>query len=204
MTCDMFLAHRNNQIAMEIEDALFFKDRAEWQTWLERNHDRETELWLGFHKKHTSKGWLQLDEAVEEAIRFGWIDGKLRRIDDEKHKIRFSPRRRGSVWSKINRERAERLIEEGKMTAAGLEKIEEAKQSGRWAAAYSHTERPELPEDLKEALSRNPRAWENFNQFSNSNQFMYVFWVNEAKRESTRKKRVDEVVERSARNEKPG
>lgn len=189
---------------MEQQGALFFKHRAEWRLWLRRNHNRRTELWLGFYKKHTGKAWLQLNEAVEEAICYGWIDGKLRRIDGEKHMVRFSPRRPGSVWSRINRERAERLIAEGKMTAAGLEKVEDAKQSGRWAAAYSHKEKPKLPDDLRDALMRDPEAWKNFNQFSNSNQFMYVFWVNEAKRESTRKRRIRQVVERSARNEKPG
>ncbi len=189
---------------MEPEYALFFKSRAEWQSWLERNHATSTELWLGFYKKHAGKGWLQLDDAVEEAICFGWIDGKLRRIDDEKHVVRFSPRRRGSVWSKINRERAERMMEEGKMTSVGLGKVEEAKQSGRWEAAYSSKERPKLPKDLREALTRNSQAWKNFNQFSNSQQFMYVYWVIEAKTESTRKKRIEEVVERSGRNEKPG
>jgi len=189
---------------MEQEGTLFFTNRAEWRLWLERNHDTETEGWLLLYKKHTGKAELQLSEAVEEAICYGWIDGKLRRIDDERYILRFSPRRPKSVWSKINKERAERMTEEGKMTTAGLEKISEAKQSGKWDIAYTSREKPNLPEDLKKALIGNPKAWKNFNEFSNSHQFMYVYWVSDAKRETTRKKRVQQVLERSARNERPG
>jgi uncharacterized protein YdeI (YjbR/CyaY-like superfamily) len=188
---------------MEPDGALPFNNRNEWRRWLEKNHDEEGEVWLVLYKKHTGKDGLQLSGAVEEAICFGWIDSTLRRIDDERYMLRFSPRRKDSIWSKINKDRAERMTEEGMMTSAGLEKIENARQSGKWDSAYTSRMKPDMPEDLKGALLENREAWKNFNSFSNSHQLMYIHWINSAKREDTRKRRIREVVKRSARNEKP-
>ena len=99
---------------------LFFSDRDQWRSWLERNHSSEKEVWLLFHKKRTGRPGLSLNEAVEEAICYGWIDSILRRLDDEKHMLRFSPRRKNSKWAVSNLERAQQMIRQGKMTEAGL------------------------------------------------------------------------------------
>jgi uncharacterized protein YdeI (YjbR/CyaY-like superfamily) len=143
-----------------------------------------------------------MEEAVEEALCFGWIDGKLKRIDDEKHALRFSPRRGNSVWSKINRERAERLIASGRMTRAGLAKIQEAKRSGRWDSAYTSKIGERMPLDLKKALMEDRRAWDDFQGFANTYRNMYIGWVNDAKTDGTRRKRIRKVVEQSLQNKK--
>ncbi|MCW4002590.1 MAG: hypothetical protein NWE95_01575 [Candidatus Bathyarchaeota archaeon] len=141
-----------------MENAACFKDRAGWKTWLEQNHDKESNVWLVFYKKQSGKKGIRLEEAVEEAICFGWIDGKLKRVDDERFILRFSRRKANSAWSKINKERAERLIKSGRMTPAGLAKIEEAKKTGLWDSAYTNKTKEVLPLDLKEALMKDNKA----------------------------------------------
>jgi len=118
--------------------------------------------------------------------------------------IKFTPRRIGSVWSKINREKAERLIRAGRMSAAGLARIEEAKKSGLWDAAYTNKKKDRMPPDLKAALVQDKTAWDNFRKFANSYRNMYIGWVKGAKTEETRKRRMKEVVARSLKNKKPG
>jgi len=174
----------------------------EWRTWLAQNHDKTDHVWLLFYKKHVNKKGITLEEAVEEAISFGWIDDKLRRVDEEKFALRFSPRKPKSVWSRINRERAERLITTGKMTKDGLVMIEEAKKSGAWEAAYSNKTKDKLPVDLENALKENREAWHNFQNFANSYRNMYIAWVNGAKTEKTRKKRIEKIVEQAKQNKK--
>ncbi len=185
-------------------ETLYIRNRNEWRKWLEKNHDKEKEIWLVFYKKHMGKAWLSYEDAVEEALCFGWIDGKLKRIDDEKHLIRFSPRKKNSVWSEINRKKAEKMIREGKMTEAGLAKIEEAKRSGKWFSTYTSKKRPTIPPDLKKALKGDKKAWENFHNFTNTYQLAYIHWVESARREETRKKLIEEVVKRASQNKKPG
>jgi uncharacterized protein YdeI (YjbR/CyaY-like superfamily) len=104
----------------------------EWRAWLQKHHAVEKDVWLMFSKKHSATPSVTLEEATEEALCFGWIDSFLNRVDDERYVLRFSPRRKGSKWSEINKKRVARLIEEGRMTEAGLVKVDEAKQSGEW------------------------------------------------------------------------
>ena len=111
---------------MELNNALCFRNRDEWRKWLEKNHEKEKEVWLVHYKKHSGKMGIQLEEAVEEALCFGWIDSKLKKVDEEKFTLKYSPRKANSVWSKLNREKAEIMIKAGKMTPAGLAVIEEA------------------------------------------------------------------------------
>jgi uncharacterized protein YdeI (YjbR/CyaY-like superfamily) len=185
-------------------DAINMKDSADWRRWLEENHDSRLEAWLVIYKKHSGKDGITYDEALEEALCFGWIDGKMQSLDGEKFVLRFSPRKANSVWSKINKEKAERLIKSGRMTGSGLAKIEEAKKSGLWEAAYTNRKRDEMPPDLESALMENNTAWLNFRKFANSYRNMYVGWVAGARTEATRRKRITEVVKRSALNRKPG
>ena len=189
---------------MDIRKALYFKNREEWRNWLNKNSSKETEVWLLHYKKHTVKPSVSLSEAVEEAICFGWIDSKLKRIDSERFILRYSPRRKGSVWSLLNKKKAGKMIEIGMMTASGLSTVEEAKRNGMWQKAYTNLKKNRLPTDLKKALMTKPKAWENFQKFANSYRNMYIGWVTGAKTEPTRKKRIKEVVLRSALNKKPG
>ncbi len=190
------------KIDMELSTSVYFKNRDEWHKWLEKNHDKEKELWLIHYKKHSGKNGIHHQEAVEEAICFGWIDGKLKRIDDEKFILRYSPRKANSVWSKINKEKAEKMIKAGKITNSGLTKIEEAKKFGSWDAAYTNKQRERMPPDLKKALMKNKKAWNNFQNFANTYRNMYVGWVVNSKTDETRKKRIERVVKQSLQNKK--
>jgi len=187
---------------MRTDTVVYFKTRAEWRRWLERHHDTQTEIWLVHYKKHSRKAGLRLVEAVEEALCFGWIDGQLRKIDDEKFRLRYSPRRLRSPWSRINRKKAEKMIRAGKMTAAGLARIEEAKKTGLWQRAYTNKTRERMPSDLKAALLKNREAWDNFRKFANTYRNMYIGWVVSAKTEETRKRRIDKVFDQAFRNKK--
>ena len=183
---------------------LEFKDRAQWRSWLHENHAEETEAWVVIYKKGSKLEGLRYPEAVEEGLCYGWIDSKMQRIDGDRFRQRFSPRRRDSPWSKANRESAERLIEDGLMTTAGHEAIEEAKRNGRWDRAYTSKVAPDVPEDLMTALRGDPAALRNFEAFSNSVKLMYVYWVESAKREETRARRITEVVRKAKSTDQNG
>jgi uncharacterized protein YdeI (YjbR/CyaY-like superfamily) len=187
---------------LDNQDALFFPSGEDWRAWLTLNHKGKRCVWLIFFKKSSGKNGLTLAEAVEEAICFGWIDGQLRRVDEERFMVRFSPRKDGSVWSQINKVRAEKLIANGRMTDYGLAKITKAKESGFWDSAYTNKIRDEIPTDLHKALRVDKNAFDNFQKFANTYRNMYIGWVNAAKTTETRKCRIDKVVERSSHNKK--
>jgi len=189
---------------MSGSEGLEFMDRAGWRRWLEENHSAEDGVWVIIQKKGSNREGLRYEETVDEAVCYGWIDGGMRNLDGERFRLWFSPRRKGSVWSLLNRERAVRLMEAGLMAEAGLRAVEDAKESGMWDAAYTSRVEPEVPEDLMEALMEDGEALRNFEGFSNSAKLMYVHWVESAKREGTRARRITEVVRRAARNIKPG
>lgn len=114
---------------------LHFTTPDEWRAWLQANHATEKDVWLTFYKKHSATPSITFEEATDEALSFGWIDSSMKRIDDEKYVLRYTSRRKGSNWSERNKKRVAELIEQGRMTEAGLAKIEEAKQSGKWDEA---------------------------------------------------------------------
>jgi uncharacterized protein YdeI (YjbR/CyaY-like superfamily) len=182
--------------------ALYFRNRDEWRKWLEKNYDKEKSVWLIHYKKDSTNTGIKLDEAVEDAICFGWIDSKLKKVDDEKYILKYTPRNAKSVWSKINREKAEKMIKLGQMTNAGLLKIKESKKTGFWQKAYTDTKEVRLPADLKKALFENQKAWKNFQNFANTYKNMYVRWVINAKTENTKRKRIEQVVLQSQENKK--
>lgn len=188
----------------EIKPLLHVDTPGQWRSWLRKNGGTSTEIWLEIRKKRSDLPGIYYEQAVTTALCFGWIDGKMKSVDDEHYILRFSPRRKNSVWSKLNRERAEKLVAAGKMEKPGLETVEQARANGRWAAAYSSKEKPGIPVDLRRALSRNPRAQANFLAMAGSYQNMYVHWVLEAKKSETRQRRIAEVVKRAARNRRPG
>ena len=168
--------------------------RSEWRKWFVQNHDKSSGIWLIFYKKHTGKSTLEYDAAVEEALCFGWIDSIIKKIDEEKYARKFTPRKRDSHWSKLNRKRVEKVIREGRMTAHGLVKIEAAKKSGLW----DENERPEInvqmPEELDDALAQNIKAKGYFDQLAPSYQKHFMLWILTAKRKDTKERRVEESI----------
>jgi uncharacterized protein YdeI (YjbR/CyaY-like superfamily) len=183
----------------------FFNSITDWQSWLSENHSEEKAIWIVIQKKASKKQGIRYEEKVLEAIAHGWIDGRMKRLNDDEFMQRFTPRRRNSVWSRKNRDRAELLISEGRMTPAGLKTVEEARQNGRWDRAYSSARGAvDVPEDLVEALRKNKTAYDNFEAFPPSARFMYIQWINEAKRQDTRERRIHTIVVRSEKNLKPG
>jgi uncharacterized protein YdeI (YjbR/CyaY-like superfamily) len=179
---------------MPPDKSLFFKDRDAWRGWLKSNHEVSDGVWLYHFKKASGRTGLTHEEGIEEALCFGWIDSKLVKVDEEKYALRYTPRKPGSVWSKINKEKAEALIMQGKMTEAGFLKIAEAKEAGLWQKAYTNIDKDEIPKDLESALKKSAVAWKNFNRFANSYRNMYIGWVVSAKISATRKSRIDLVV----------
>lgn len=186
------------------ERAIYFKTKEDWREWLSKNFKKEKKVWIGYFKKGSGKAGMTYNEGLEEALCFGWIDGLLHKIDEERYILRYTPRNKKSIWSKINKEKALRLIKERKMTEAGFKTIEEAKKRGVWEEAYSSRTMLPIPDFLKEALLRNREAWQNFNNFANSYKNNYIGWVLEAKTEGTREKRVKKVVTNSLKKIKPG
>ncbi len=186
------------------ETRIIFESREEWRAWLEANHLREKEIRVVYFKKHTGKDSVSYDEAVEEALCFGWIDSKVNRVDDEMYMQIFTPRKPKSLWSELNTKRVEKLIKLGKMKPAGMKLINLAKKSGTWQNAYSSSKKEEMPDDFKTALSKNKKAMLNFTNFAEGYQNRYIAWIQMAKRPGTREKRIREVVKFAWENRKPG
>jgi len=185
-------------------DRRSFKTREQWRAWLAENHASATELWLVFHKKHTGKIGLTYDEAVEEALCFGWIDGILKRIDEEKHMTRFCPRRKNSIWSERNKERVGRMIVAGRMTEPGLARVREAKENGQWEKTAVREDATVIPDELAEALAQDERAQMNFDKLAVSYRRQFIYWVGSAKRDETRRKRVAEAIRMIRANRRLG
>jgi uncharacterized protein YdeI (YjbR/CyaY-like superfamily) len=177
----------------------------EWRAWLESNHAVEKEVWLTIYKKHTAKPSITIEEATEEALCFGWIDSMMKRIDDEKHVQRYTPRKKGSIWSEKNKKWVAELIEQGRMTEAGLAKIEEAKQNGEWHKATQREDISRVPSDLLEALAASQPAQSNFEKLAPSYKRQFLTWIAGAKIDATRRKRLQETITLLEQNRKlPG
>jgi uncharacterized protein YdeI (YjbR/CyaY-like superfamily) len=175
------------------------KSRAEWRKWLEKNHTRTEGVWLVIYKKGTGKPRVDYAEAVEEALCFGWIDSKGNKLDDERSLLWMAPRKAGTGWSKLNKERIEKLIAAGSMHSAGLAKIEAAKQDGSWNALDA-VEALEIPPDLAKAFSKNKTAWEYFEAFPRSAKRAILEWISSAKKPETRARRIEETVTQAEKN----
>ena len=169
---------------------LHITNRDEWRAWLEKHHDAEKEVWLVYYKKRAGKPRIPYEDAVEEALCYGWIDSTVNRIDDEKYMQKFTPRKNESVWSEANKRRAGRMIKHGRMTEAGLAKIREAKRTGQWDRAGRRQYPTEIPHDLKGALAANKKAGQNFENLAPSYRRQLLGWIMSAKRDETRRKRI--------------
>jgi uncharacterized protein YdeI (YjbR/CyaY-like superfamily) len=188
---------------MEIGETLLAPTREAWRTWLEQHHATSAEIWLILGKKNSGVQTVTLDEATEEALCFGWVDSIQKRIDDRTHALRFTPRKPKSVWSQSNVDRVRRLTAQGKMTPAGLALVEAAKANGQWEAATQRDVLLALPQELEAALATRPGAGNGFARLPDSLKKQLIYWVASAKREETRRRRIDEVIRRSEQARAP-
>jgi uncharacterized protein YdeI (YjbR/CyaY-like superfamily) len=181
---------------------LEFSAPAAWLRWLERHHDSSPGLWIKLAKKGSGQPSITYDQAVDGALRWGWIDGQKRGHDERAWLQKFTPRGARSVWSKINRDKALGLIARGEMQPPGLAEVERAQRDGRWDAAYDSPRNAQLPEDFAAALAQQPRAAEFFAKLNSANRYAMLWRLQTAKREDTRKKRIELFIAMLARGEK--
>lgn len=181
---------------------LLVADATEWRAWLDEHHADPSGVWLVLAKKGVaSPTSLSYDDALEEALCHGWIDGQVRRRDEGTYLQRFTHRRPRSAWSKRNVGNAERLLAEGRMHAAGAAEVERAKADGRWEAAYAGPAAIEVPTDLADALAVDPRANAMFEILSSQNRYAILYRIATAKRRDTRRQRIEQYVAMLARGE---
>ncbi len=181
---------------------LIVRDAAAWREWLGENHADPAGVWLVLAKKGTEKPTsLTYDQALEEALCHGWIDGQARRRDEATYRQRFTPRRKRSAWSRRNTGIAERLRTEGRMHPAGHAEVERAQADGRWEAAYAGPATIEVPPDLTEALAAEPKAQALFETLNSQNRYAILYRIATAKRADTRARRIGEFVAMLARGE---
>jgi uncharacterized protein YdeI (YjbR/CyaY-like superfamily) len=178
---------------LEEKDHLYFKNAQEWRKWLHDNHNSSTGVYLIFYLVDSTFESMRWEEAVQVAICYGWIDSTVKKLDDERRRQMFTPRKAKSVWSKLNKTYIEKLTAEGLMHESGLQKIEIAKQNGSWTSLDA-VENHEMPEDLSLAFQQNKKAFDNYNNFSPSYRKSYLYWLNQAKRDETRANRIAEII----------
>lgn len=181
---------------------LAFPSQAKFRAWLDKNHSREPGLWIKYAKKGSGIETVTYAEAVEVALCYGWIDGKVRTVDENYYVQRFTPRRKKSKWSRINRDKAEVLIAAGKMKPAGLAEVERAKADGRWDGAYESAANITVPDDFLRALKKKPKALRFFEDLNKSNRYAILYQIQDAKKPETRERRIAKFVEMMQRGEK--
>jgi uncharacterized protein YdeI (YjbR/CyaY-like superfamily) len=188
----------------ESGDALIrlFATQAQWATWLEKNHRKSGGLWLRLAKKDSGLCSVTYAEALEVALCYGWIDGQKRGESEQAWLQRFLPRTAKSIWSKINCGKAEALMANGRMKAAGLEAVEAARKDGRWDAAYDSPKGAKIPPDFQAALDESPRAREFFATLDGANRYAVLFRIQTVKKAETRSRKIREFVEMLERNER--
>ncbi len=190
---------------MEITETLYVKTRKEFRTWLKKNHAAKKEIWLIYYKKHTSKPRIPYDDAVEEAICYGWIDSTVKRIDEEKYCQRYTPRNKKSQWSAPNIKRLKIMLDANKMTQAGLEKVpdivmEAARTGNIQQVAPMIPDDLEPPEELLKALAANKLAQKNWDDFTQSRRKQIIWWIMDAKRAETVERRIIKAVQLAEEN----
>lgn len=183
-------------------ETFYPRNRQEWRAWLEENHDKKQNIWLIYYKQKSKIPTVSYSDAVDEALCFGWIDSKAKSIDEVKFMQFFSKRKEKSVWSKINKEKIESLINSGLMAPAGFAIIEKAKANGSWAI-LDEVEALIIPPDLEEAFSQKLDAKTYFQSLSRTDQRNILQWLVLAKRPETRQKRIDEIVDLAELGQKP-
>ena len=179
-------------------DPIFFESPEEFYAWLEEHHESETEVYVGYWKKHTGKPSLTWSQAVDQALCFGWIDGRVNRIDDESHMQRFTPRKPDSNWSNVNIEKVRKLTEAGLMRPAGIAAYERRRDDRSGVYSFERNEDPELSPEQEERFRANERAWEFFQDQALSYKRAALHLVISAKRPETRERRLDQLIQDSA------
>jgi uncharacterized protein YdeI (YjbR/CyaY-like superfamily) len=179
-----------------------FSNQAKWRAWLEANHTQGQGVWLKIAKKDSGEKSVSYGEAVEEALCFGWIDGMVRKYDERFYIQKFTPRRKGSVWSKINVDKVQRLIENGKIHAAGLAAIEQAKTNGRWAAAYDSPTNSVPSTEFQAALDKHPKAKQFYGTLTKANKYAMNWQIQTAKKLETKQMRIEKFIAMLERGEK--
>ena len=181
---------------------LSFSSQKEWEEWLDKHHQPSKGLWLKIAKKGAETATVSYAEALDAALCYGWIDGQKGALDDRFWLQKFTPRGPKSTWSKVNREKAQALIQAGRMKPAGLAAIEQAQQDGRWERAYESQSKATVPEDFQRELDRNPEAAAFFATLESYNRYAILYRIQEAKKPETRAKRIEKFIGMLKRGEK--
>ena len=180
---------------------LYFKNDIEWRNWLHDNHQECDGVYLIFYKVESEMPSMRWEEAVRVALCYGWIDSTVKRLDHERRRQYFCPRKPKSVWSKVNKNHIKELIALGLMHNNGLKSIETAKKNGSWTA-LDDVEEGIIPDDLQKEFDKHPEAYKNYQNFSFGYQKSYLYWLNQAKRQETRDKRIAEIINLCQANQK--
>jgi uncharacterized protein YdeI (YjbR/CyaY-like superfamily) len=179
-----------------------FASPAQWEQWLEQNHDAANGIWLRFYKKNSGIASVTYPEALDGALCYGWIDAQLKSIDELSYKQHFTPRRAKSIWSKRNIEHIARLTKEGRMKPAGIKQVEAAKADGRWDQAYDSPGNMSLPDDFLLELQKDKKAFHFYESLTKANKYAICWRIQTAKKPETKEKRMKEILEMLGRDEK--
>ncbi|NND43936.1 MAG: hypothetical protein HKN58_01335 [Xanthomonadales bacterium] len=180
--------------ALEL-NTVYVSDRERWRAWLEKNHDREPDgVWLVYYKQHTGKPSIDYDDSVEEALCFGWVDSLIRKLDEDRYARKFTPRKPDSQWSESNRKRVEKLLAAGLMREPGMALVEYAKEQGNWQDAPREEISESISPEFKRALAGSDAARLFFEKLTEAQRRHYILWVNQAKMEATRRRRIKESI----------
>ena len=189
---------------MKTSNEVYAKDRNQWRTWLQENHSTSNEVWLIFYKKASGKPSVGYEEAVEEALCFGWIDSLKKSVDSIRYKQKFTPRKKGSLWSESNKKRVNRLIKDGLMREPGMVLIKQAQKDGSWHKISASKQPIDPPQEFVKALQENTEAYIFFQSLAPSYQKQFIVWIGSAKRQDTRLKRTEESISLLANKQKLG
>lgn len=184
------------------DPVLSFATQDAWEKWLEENHEDVPGVWVRIPKAASGLDGVDYAQALQSALCYGWIDGQKKKLDEQSWLQRFTPRRRGSKWSKVNRQKAIELIEQGRMRPAGLREVEKAKADGRWEAAYAAQSKATVPDDLQAALDAVPAARDFFATLDGRNRYAILYRVEDAKKAQTRQARIEKFVAMLAEQKK--
>lgn len=197
-----FVKGKSDKITGPDLPILEFAEPMAWRKWLAKNHASSSGVWIKFHKKHSGLASITYQEALDEALCYGWIDGQLKPFDNNSWLHKFTPRRAKSIWSKRNTEKVMKLIEEKRMQPAGFKEIERAKADGRWQQAYDSPGTMKLPEDFLDMLNKNKQAKSFYESLNKANRYAIAWRLQTAKKPETKQKRMKMIFEMLLRGEK--
>ena len=189
---------------MKTQNEVYAENRNHWREWLQKNHSTWDEVWLIFYKKTSGKPSVSYQEAVEEALCFGWIDSLKKSIDSTRYKQKFTPRKSGSIWSESNKKRVDRLIKDGLMREPGMKLIDQARKDGSWHKVPASRQVIDPPREFLKALQENRAAKQFYDSLAPSYQKHFISWIGSAKRQDTRLKRARESISLLANKQKLG